>query len=122
MILPYRCTNFSCRRVWNLVYAEERCHCPECGRLWDVAEIIHLVVPALTNASYDFRGSRMFHKEHMKFLFLCEEARQAYRNRRDFTVTVLPEAATCYNCLVAYGVKFCCEEQGEVAQWQRHFS
>jgi hypothetical protein len=81
--------------------------CPYCrikGHLTGV-KAIHMVTS--DTARQAFKGSKMFHKDHLDFGFMCAESADGYLHPKTplypDSFTNYPPAATCWYCLTEYG-------------------
>ena len=109
---PYMCRSPECRTHLQggltLYLFSQRDQCPRCGEKGYLSplEIIHLIQESSLGGP--IRGSQRFHNQHKTYEFLCEASHNGFKQpykapNHPKSYTLVPSAATCHDCLLAYG-------------------
>ncbi len=115
MIHPFRCLSQECRESGNahrILYFQKNVGryeaCPRCGQRGNIHQLepVHLIQE---DPRGQIQGSEWAGKAGQRFEFLCATSKRGYAKGdgpeypKSFTGD--PEAATCTECLLAFGKK-----------------
>ena len=110
---PYVCRSPKCcshpHGGITLYLLSQREPCPRCGEKGYLSplEIIHLIQ---VSSNGPIKGSSVFNNQNRTYEFLCESSHIGYQlsykaPNHPKSYTLVPTAATCHDCLMAYGAK-----------------
>lgn len=115
--LPYRCTSSDCVLSGNARFVRyytthevKTAICPACHRPNNFRPLLTIHLIQEDKGMGVVYGSSQFGNADKRYMFACAFAQRNFYQPltspllpRNFGLT--PEAATCYNCLIAYGAK-----------------